>query len=452
MRKILIVGAGQAGLQLALSLLTHDYEVTVISATTPDQIRAGRPLGTPALFAPALATERCYGLNLFDTDTPPLHGTRVSVAGPAGQPVLAFNAEFERPGASTDLRVKTAAWLELAEQRGATVIYRQVSPQDLDVITAGRGFDLVIVAAGRAELTNVFDTDPVRTVHDRPRRVVAAAYVQGLRPDPHWSDTHLEFHPVPGVGELFVVPTLSLSGPCHALVFEALPGGPADRWTAGAIDPQQILELIVDLTDTFTPWVAERSRQVTLADPNGALYGRIHPLVRHPVAHLPSGGIALGIGDAVNRKDPIGGQGANLAAKAAAGYVDAIVAHGIQPFHEAWMNATFESFWSTHGAAATTLTNALLSPPAPHMMEIFAVAAGNPQVARRFAAGLADPSDMNWFTSPDAAANYLATITKDHQPDKLAGPRDGDRSWPLNTRRRPRRGLRQEPSSRRNRP
>jgi hypothetical protein len=86
------------------------------------------------------------------------------------------------------------------------------------------------------------------------------------------------------------------------------------------------------------------------------------------------------------------------------------------------------------------------------MMEIFAVAAGNPQVARRFAAGLADPSDMNWFTSPEAAATYLATITKDRQPDKLAGPRDGDRSWPLNVRRRARRGLRQLPTSRRNSP
>ena len=35
MRKILIVGAGQAGLQLALSLQAEGYDVTVMSARTP---------------------------------------------------------------------------------------------------------------------------------------------------------------------------------------------------------------------------------------------------------------------------------------------------------------------------------------------------------------------------------------------------------------------------------
>ena len=41
MRKILIVGAGQAGLQLALSLQAEGYDVTVMSARTPDEIRNG---------------------------------------------------------------------------------------------------------------------------------------------------------------------------------------------------------------------------------------------------------------------------------------------------------------------------------------------------------------------------------------------------------------------------
>ena len=39
MRKILIVGAGQAGLQLGLSLLAEGYDVTLMSARTPDEIR-----------------------------------------------------------------------------------------------------------------------------------------------------------------------------------------------------------------------------------------------------------------------------------------------------------------------------------------------------------------------------------------------------------------------------
>lgn len=41
MRKILIVGAGQAGLQLALGLQRHGYDVTVVSDRAPDDIAAG---------------------------------------------------------------------------------------------------------------------------------------------------------------------------------------------------------------------------------------------------------------------------------------------------------------------------------------------------------------------------------------------------------------------------
>jgi 2-polyprenyl-6-methoxyphenol hydroxylase-like FAD-dependent oxidoreductase len=44
LRKILIVGAGQAGLQLALSLRAEGYEVTLMSARTPEEIRTGWPI------------------------------------------------------------------------------------------------------------------------------------------------------------------------------------------------------------------------------------------------------------------------------------------------------------------------------------------------------------------------------------------------------------------------
>ena len=42
MRKILVVGAGQSGLQLALGLQSHGYEVTLMSNRTADEIRSGR--------------------------------------------------------------------------------------------------------------------------------------------------------------------------------------------------------------------------------------------------------------------------------------------------------------------------------------------------------------------------------------------------------------------------
>lgn len=131
--------------------------------------------------------------------------------------MLAFNAEFERPGRCTDLRVKTAAWLELTEGCGATVIYRQVTAQDLDVSTTDGGFDPAIVAARRDDPTNVFDTDPARTVHDRPR---------GLLPPPTCRTCdRTRTGRIPTSGSIGCpasatcswFPALSLSGHCHAL-------------------------------------------------------------------------------------------------------------------------------------------------------------------------------------------------------------------------------------------
>lgn len=70
MRRILIVGAGQAGLQLALSLREHDYDVTVMSSRTPEEIRAGRVMSTQCMFGQSLQYERDHGLNLWEQDAP----------------------------------------------------------------------------------------------------------------------------------------------------------------------------------------------------------------------------------------------------------------------------------------------------------------------------------------------------------------------------------------------
>ena len=411
MRRILVVGAGQSGLQLTLCLLAEGYDVTVMSARTPDQLRDGPPMSTQGMFGPALATERAYGLNLWDAETPAFEGLRVTMSAPPGQQALAFNATLDEPGRSVDQRLKMATWLELADQRGAHVVYQQVSAADLDGLAASGLFDLVVVAAGRGDLVAAFDTDPARTVYDTPQRALSVAYVHGLEPDPRFPRPHVGFHAVPGVGELFVIPSLTLSGPCDILFWEAVPGGPADLWTTPGIAPQQHLEMTLDLVGTYVPWVAERARHVTLTDARATLYGRFTPQVRRPVAQLPSGGVALGMADVVVSNDPITGQGSNTAAKCASAYLAAIRARGAAPFDEAWMNATFEAFWHDTARAVTTWTNGMLQPPPPHVQQILGAAAAYPAVASRFANGFADPNGFDaWFMSPSAAEAYLATV------------------------------------------
>ncbi|BCJ42147.1 alanine-phosphoribitol ligase [Actinoplanes ianthinogenes] len=413
MRKILIVGAGQAGLQLALSLRAEGYDVTLMSARTPEEIRTGWPTSTQAMFDLALNTERAYDLNHWDNVTPPIHGLRVQLAAPPGNLALAFNGKLQRPAQSTDQRIKMARWLEDAEERGVEVIYNAATTQDLDAITQLGRYDLTVVAAGKGDLVAMFDRDPERSPYTEPQRGLAVAYVHGLEPDPEWPDPHVGFHALPGLGELFVIPGLTHSGPCDILFWEAIPGGPLDRWAGhpGRMDPEQHLRLTLELIRENLPWVAARAANVRLTDAKATLHGRYTPTVRRPVAHLPGGGKVLGLADVVIANDPITGQGSNTAAKAADHYLRAILARGEQPFDEQWMTETFEGFWTGHGAAVTGWTNAMLQPLPPHVQQLLGAASQNERIAARFAAGFVDPNDfLNWFVDPEKATAYLAEV------------------------------------------
>lgn len=83
MRKILVVGAGQSGLQLALGLQSQGYEVTLMSNRTADEIRSGRVMSTQCMFHTALQHERDLQLNFWESQAPKIEGLGVSVAAPA---------------------------------------------------------------------------------------------------------------------------------------------------------------------------------------------------------------------------------------------------------------------------------------------------------------------------------------------------------------------------------
>ncbi|MFF3760135.1 styrene monooxygenase/indole monooxygenase family protein [Streptomyces sp. NPDC002185] len=408
MRKILIVGAGQSGLQLALGLQSRGYEVTLMSNRTSDEIRNGRVMSTQCMFDTALQHERDLGLNFWESQAPRIEGLGVSVAGPDGGRLIDWVGKLGGYAQSVDQRVKMAGWMDTFAQRGGQLVIHGAAVGDLDYFA--RGYDLVLVAAGKGELVSMFGRDASRSPYSEPQRALAVAYVHGLGPRPEHPDFDaVRCNVVPGVGELFVMPTLTATGRADILFWEGVPGGPLDVFR-GIKDPSEHLALTLELMERFTPWEYARATKVELTDAGGTLAGRYAPTVRNPVGRLPGGGLVLGVADVVVANDPITGQGSNSASKCAAAYLAAIVEQGDRPFDETWMRDTFARYWKT-AQHVTKWTNAMLAPPPEHVLNLLGAAGQLQPVADRFANGFDDPADFEHFFFEEEKTNaYLASV------------------------------------------
>jgi hypothetical protein len=74
------------------------------------------------------------------------------------------------------------------------------------------------------------------------------------------------------------------------------------------------------------------------------------------------------------------------------------------------MQATFETYWD-YARHVAHWTNALLAPPAPHVLQILGAADQSQEIANRFVNGFNNPPDFQeWFMYPDKAAAYLASV------------------------------------------
>jgi 2-polyprenyl-6-methoxyphenol hydroxylase-like FAD-dependent oxidoreductase len=405
MRRVLIVGAGQSGLQLALGLQARGYAVTLVSNRTPDEVRNGRVMSTQVMFATALQHERDLGLAFWEAQAPRIAGVGVTVAGPGRTRATPWLGRLRGHAQSVDQRVKMAAWMETFARRGGQLVIHSAAVADLDHFA--RTYDLILISSGKGDLGTLFARDAARSPYRAPQRALALAYVHGLAPhEVEPAGEAIRCTLVPGVGELFVTPTLTTGGRADILFWEAVPEGPADVFH-GMRGPQEHLSLLLGLMERFAPWEHARATKAELTDSGATLAGRYTPVVRDPVARLPGGGRALGVADAVVANDPVTGQGSNSAARCAAAYLDAIVARGDRPFDEAWMRATFERFWAT-ARHVTKWTNTMLGAPPRHLFTLLGAAERRQEVADRIANAFDDPADFeNFLYDPAKAELYV---------------------------------------------
>ncbi len=407
MRKFTIIGGGQSGLQLAIGLLKAGHQVRVVQNRTAEDIEKGKVLSSQCMFHNAVQHERDLGIDFWDDTCPPVEGINFMVPAPdgTGKKVVDWTGRLENNAYSVDQRVKIPRWMAEFTKLGGQMVIADAGLSDLELYA--RQDDLVIVASGKGEIGKLFARDATKSPYDKPMRALALTYVKGMTPRPVHSAVC--FNLIPGVGEYFVFPALTTSGPCEIMVLEGVPGGPMDCWS-DVKSPEQHLETSLKILNTFLPWEAERCRNVSLTDDNGILAGRFAPTVRDPVGVLPSGRKVLGLGDAVCLNDPITGQGSNNASKAAAIYLKRILGNGEKPFDEAFMRGTFDAYWD-YAQWVVTWTNMLLQPPPPFILEIMGTAGVEPRLAHRMANGFDDPRDFfPWFADPNAAASYLAEL------------------------------------------
>lgn len=408
MRAITIIGGGQSGLQLGIGLLKHGYKVRLVQDRTAEEIRTGRVLSSQAMFGEAIEIEREFGIDFWtESLCPPVEGISFTVPNfeKRGEKLMSWASRLDRKGYSVDQRLKMPAWMAEFERLGGKIVIRKATIEDLE--SYRREDDLLIVATGKGEIRDLFERDNDKSVYEKPTRALSLTYVTGMTPRPEFSAVC--FNLMPGLGEYFVAPALTKTGPCEIMIFAGIPGGPLDCWD-DVKTPQQHLETAKRLVDTYLPWEADRCRNVELTDDNGILAGRVVPTVRKPIGALPSGAKVLGIGDAILLNDPLTGQGSNNASKAAKIYLDRILAHGDRPFDDAWMQGTFDAFWD-YAQWVVHWTNIMVGDKPPHVMDIMGTANVQPDLARRIANGFDDPRDFfPWFVDAHAAAEYLGEL------------------------------------------
>ena len=362
MREIAIVGSGIAGLIAAHGLRRAGYGVTLYSDRTPEQwLHESRPTGTAARFDLALSYERELGLNHWDDVAPKGEGVFLTFCPTRHNQLVRLFGRGDRPFQAVDLRLQCHRWMRDLEAIGGRIVIESIDVPRLDAIAAAH--DLTVVAAGRAELARLFVRDDARSVYAKPQRNLCMIITRGGRMSVDGSPfLPVKFDFLGTDGEVFFIPYFHKDhGPSWNILFEARPGSRMDRF-ANVKSGEEAVAIAKEVVADLFPWDSEWMRDMELADPLGWLTGAFTPVVRKPVAQLPSGRAVQALGDTAISFDPIAAQGANSAVKQARHLVGAIVAREDRPFDAPWMTETFDDYYEEYAKPASIFSNLLLEP------------------------------------------------------------------------------------------
>ncbi|WP_433237989.1 styrene monooxygenase/indole monooxygenase family protein [Streptosporangium sp. CA-135522] len=381
-----VVGAGISGLTLALRLQQLGVDVTLYAESSADEMRQGRLPNTVARMRATRDRERALGSEHFALAGSLSDTAKISIKG---EPPLEFTGTVNDPFHAVDFRLLIPALLDDFTDRGGRLTLVAASPGAAEVEKWSAGHEMIVVAAGRRSVTELFPRDEARSPYDRPQRSLLAGLYTGITP------AGFSYNVSPGCGEIFQMPMWTRDGLASGMLIEAIPGGPLEPVTRLSYldDPRAFTRTLEQVLAEHAPRIAERIEHGSFGPlgPDDLLQGAITPVVREPVARLSTGRVALAVGDAWITNDPVTGQGANLGSHCAWVAAEAIAGGG--PYDEDFLRSVTAEMWKVAGAV-TEWSNAFLQPPAEHVFALFARAAVDEGMANLF---------VNLFSDPVAA-------------------------------------------------
>jgi 2-polyprenyl-6-methoxyphenol hydroxylase-like FAD-dependent oxidoreductase len=386
--RIGIVGSGVAGLHLGLFLREHDVPATIYTDKTAEEIAAGRLLNTVAHHHHTLERERALRVHHWDAREYGYVCHHHCVVGPP-EP-LSFRGDFDDRSSIIDYRLYLPRLLEDFQERGGDLVVGQMDAAAVGRISADH--DLIVVAAGRGSLSEIFARRPDKSPYDKPQRRLCAGIYRGVSySEPKGVGIHLSL----GHGELLELPIFSHQGFATAFLFEAIPGGQLDRLAdlRYADDPGRFNRTVLETVANHFPMLFERidASKFGLQGPNDIVQGALTPVMREDYVQLPGGKYALAVGDGHCVVDPVNGQGANSASYSAWKIGEAIIDD--YAFDELFCRRVARSREAfVHGVS--DWTNMTLNPE-PHMVELIGAMSQNKALCDAFTRNFNHP-DRQW--------------------------------------------------------
>jgi 2-polyprenyl-6-methoxyphenol hydroxylase-like FAD-dependent oxidoreductase len=406
MPRIAIVGAGVAGLHLGLLLQQQGVDVTMYAERGPDEVRGARLPNTVSLVGAARVRDRALGVNHWDAPEHDTVGVHLYINS---DPPLQFRGKLEPPGQFIDMRMYLARLLEDFEARGGRVVVAALDPAGVSRIAPEH--DLVVVATGRAGLTEMFPRIPERSPFTQPQRSIVSGLFRGIRMP---EQAYFHFQVAGGQGEIFESQFLTFQGMVPGLLIEGIPGGDIDRVARMRYedDPARFIRSLYELLQEYAPLTRQRLDRDTfdVLRPLDTVNGAITPMVRHGYAVLAGGTCAVALGDAHITHDPVAGQGANAASRAAWLFGELLLDRVRQggALDEAFCAQAEQRLWEVL-QPVTSLSNLMLGSPPPHALGVFLAAAQNQAIAQGFVDNFNYPDRMwEFLGTPEGAERFLA--------------------------------------------